>query len=1170
MGWRFYIDRGGTFTDVVCVRPDGTRQVLKLLSHNPEQYPDAALEAIRRTGAREIDEVKMGTTVATNALLERQGDPTVLVITRGFADLLAIGDQTRPDIFAMNIQRPQSLHCAVVEAEERVSAGGDVLTTLDIEALRRDLDAARARGITSVAIALLHGYKYPAHERIAAEVARAAGFEQVSVSHELSPLMKLVPRGDTTVADAYLSPILRRYIDRVSAALGDTRLLFMQSNGGLAAAERFRGKDSVLSGPAGGVVGAVQTAAAAGFDRIIGFDMGGTSTDVSHYAGEYERTFETVVAGVRLVAPMMAVHTVAAGGGSVLHYDGQRYRVGPDSAGAVPGPVCYRRGGPLTITDCNLMLGKLQPRFFPAVFGETADQPLDSDAVHEAFAVLSNEIGVPPETVAEGFVTVAVETMARAIKKISVERGHDVSSYTLSCFGGAGGQHACQVADAMGMTRVHIHPDAGVLSAWGIGIAARRELREQTVERALDEAAVAACSALLDRLAGEATAALGDGATSERRRVHVRYAGTDSTLNVPFGSAPEVAAAFEAAHHTRFGFAWPGRAMIVAALAVEVAASDAIQPVVRTLATGPAPPLETVRMVSGGQTHQAPVYRRDALPAECEIDGPAMVLDDTGTTIIEPQWRARVTTHADLIVERVHERVRVAAGTNVDPMLLAVFNHRFMSVAEQMGLTLENTAMSVNIKERRDYSCAVFDAEGRLVANAPHIPVHLGSMGACVEALRARVDDMRPGDAYMLNDPYGGGTHLPDITVVTPLFIGDVPAFFTASRGHHADIGGITPGSMPPHSTTIDEEGVLIRDFLLVRDGRLRELETRALLAPSRNVDQNVADLQAQVAANTRGLRELQALIDEFSLAVVTAYMGHVRANAAESVRRLIDGLEGGAYRCEMDDGCAIEVAVTVDKEARRARVDFTGTSPQQPNNANAPTAVCKAVVLYVFRTLTGADIPLNSGCLEPLEIIIEPGSMLAPRPPAAVVAGNVETSQVIADALFAAVGALAGSQGTMNNLTFGNAEHQYYETICGGAGAGHSFDGASAVHTHMTNSRLTDPEVLEWRYPVRVEAFGIRKNSGGHGRYRGGDGSVRRLRFLEPMTVSILSNRRVLAPHGLDGGGDGAPGSNKVVRAGGVTEDLGHRASTLLNSGDLLTIETPGGGAFSEAGQAE
>ena len=1206
--WQFWIDRGGTFTDVVARRPDGTLATHKLLSENPERYRDAALAGIRhllglapgeRIPPEAIEAVKMGTTVATNALLERKGERTLLLITRGFRDALRIAYQNRPRLFERHIVLPELLYSKVVEVEERIGARGEVLLPLAVERTRADLLAAFSEGYRSVAIVFMHGYRHTGHERAAAELARSAGFKQVSVSHEVSPLMKLVSRGDTTVVDAYLSPILRRYVDRVAEELAGVRLMFMQSNGGLTDARRFQGKDSILSGPAGGIVGAVRTSLAAGFDKIIGFDMGGTSTDVSHFAGarlsDLERTFETQVAGVRMRAPMMSIHTVAAGGGSILHFDGSRYRVGPDSAGAHPGPLSYRRNGPLAVTDANVMLGKIQPGFFPALFGPRGDQALDAEGVRRRFADLAAEIrratgdGRAPEAVAEGFVDIAVGNMAEAIKRISVQRGHDVTEYTLCCFGGAGGQHACLVADALGMTRVFIHPLAGVLSAYGMGLADITEMREQSVEARLEEADRRVLDETLERLAVQARGELlRQGVPQERirviERVHLRYEGTDSALVVDRDTIPGMVAQFEAAYRRRYSFLMPGRALIAEAVSVEaVGASDvpAETPPSAARLAGPPSPAQEVDMYSGGEWQRTPVFLREALAPGDRVAGPAIIAEANATTVVEPGWRAEVTRLAHLVLERVVPRpARVAIGTRVDPVMLEIFNNLYMSIAEQMGLRLANTAYSVNIKERLDFSCALFDERGRLIANAPHMPVHLGSMGESIQTvMRENAGKMRPGDVFVLNAPYNGGTHLPDVTVITPVFdeANERILFYVGSRGHHADIGGITPGSMPPDSRVVEEEGVLIDNFKLVDAGRLRDREMRALLAsgsyPARNVEQNLADLRAQIAANEKGVQELRRMVGHFGLDVVQAYMRHVQDNAEEAVRRVIDVLGDGEFAYEMDNGGVIRVRIAIDRAGRSASIDFTGTSAQLPNNFNAPSAVCMAAVLYVFRTLVEDDIPLNAGCLKPLAVVIPEGSMLRPRYPAAVVAGNVETSQCITDALYGALGIMGASQGTMNNFTFGDETYQYYETIAGGSGAGvarrdageapEGFDGTDCVQTHMTNSRLTDPEVLEWRFPVLLERFEIRRGSGGAGRWHGGNGALRRVRFLAPMTAAILSGHRRLPPYGMAGGRPGATGRNCIERANGEIVELKGADKAHLEPGDVFVIETPGGGGY-------
>ncbi|OGA79885.1 MAG: 5-oxoprolinase [Betaproteobacteria bacterium RIFCSPLOWO2_12_FULL_65_14] len=1183
-GWQFWIDRGGTFTDVVARRPDGGLLTHKLLSDNPERYGDAALAGIRQIldvqegraiPVQLLEAVKMGTTVATNALLERKGERTALFITRGFRDALRIAYQNRPRIFDRHIVLPEMLYSRVVEVGERIGARGEVVLELNESKACQDLQAAYDEGYRSIAIVFMHGYRYPDHESRVGELAERIGFTQVSVSHRVSPLMKLVGRGDTTVVDAYLSPILRRYVERLAGELEGVRLLFMQSNGGLTDARRFQGKDAILSGPAGGIVGAVRTSLAAGFERIIGFDMGGTSTDVSHYAGEFEREFETRVAGVRMRAPMMSIHTVAAGGGSILHFDGARYRVGPDSAGANPGPASYRRGGPLTVTDANVMLGKVQPGFFPRVFGPGGDQPLDSDIVEKEFSELTTRIadGRSPEQVADGFVQIAVGNMANAIKHISVQRGHDVTQYTLCCFGGAAGQHACLVADALAMTRVFIHPYAGVLSAYGMGLADQVAMREKAVERKLDESC--ALEEVAEALALEArddliAQGVAPGVVRVVRRAHLKYEGTDTALVVPLGPVGQMVEQFEAAYRKQFSFLMPGKPLIAEAVSVEAIAQgetfeEGIQP-----EKADAAPARTVRMFTGGRWHEAPLYRREDFGPGRRIDGPAIIAEANATTVVEPEWRASVTPLNHLVLERIRPRAgRVALGTQVDPVMLEIFNNLYMSIAEQMGLRLQNTAYSVNIKERLDFSCALFDAEGNLIANAPHMPVHLGSMGESIKTvIRLNLGKMKPGDVYMLNAPYNGGTHLPDVTVITPVFSsGNEILFYVGSRGHHADIGGITPGSMPPGSKVVEEEGVLIDNFLLVEQGRWREKELTALLAsgryPVRNVQQNIADLRAQIAANEKGVQELRRMVEHFGLDVVRAYMRHVQDNAEESVRRVIGVLKDGEFDYPLDNGARIRVRIEIGKDRRSASIDFSGTSPQLPNNFNAPAAVCMAAVLYVFRTLVEDDIPLNAGCLKPLAVSIPDGCMLRPRYPAAVVAGNVETSQCITDALYGALGVLAASQGTMNNFTFGNERFQYYETIAGGSGAGPGFDGADVVQTHMTNSRLTDPEVLEWRFPVRLESFEIRHGSGGRGRWRGGNGAVRRIRFLEPMTAAILSGHRLVRPHGLAGGEPGAAGRNYVVRADGRQTPLGPFEQTEMAPGDVFVIETPGGGGF-------
>ncbi|WP_414472119.1 hydantoinase B/oxoprolinase family protein [Microvirga sp. M2] len=1191
--WDFWIDRGGTFTDIVARRPDGALLAHKVLSENPEAYRDAAVHGIRELmglsagdvlPTEQIATVKMGTTVATNALLERKGDRTLLVITKGFADALKIGYQGRSDIFAKNISKPEQLYGSVLEIEERVLADGTVEAKPDLDLVRQQLSAAYAEGIRACAVVFMHSYRYPAHEQAVAAIAREVGFTQVSASHEVSPLMKIVGRGDTTVVDAYLSPVLRRYVDQVASELGEesertARLMFMMSSGGLTDAHLFQGRDAILSGPAGGVVGCVETARIAGFDKIIGFDMGGTSTDVSHFDGDYERTLETEVAGVRMRAPMMLIHTVAAGGGSILHYDGSRFQVGPDSAGANPGPRCYRRGGPLAVTDANVMTGKLAPSFFPAIFGPNRNEPLDVEAVRQGFAELAGRIGGSrsPESVADGFIRIAIENMANAIKKISVQRGYDVTEYALQSFGGAGGQHACLVADALGMRTVMIHPFSGLLSAYGMGLADIRATRQRTVEAPLDNEGIGYAAQTFDELAKEARDELLQQAVPADdieiyQRAHIRYAGTDMSLTVDFADIASMKLAFEASHRARFGFIDETRKLSIEAVSVEaVGGGQPAEEPDLPVALAEADPMAQTKFFSQGEWHDAAVYHREHLSPGKRLAGPALLIEPHQTIVVEPGWSAEITAKNHVVMRRTEAaRVAPAVGTKADPVMLEIFNNLFMSIAEQMGVTLQNTAYSVNIKERLDFSCAVFDAQGRLVANAPHMPVHLGSMDRSVESvIRAHGDNLKPGDVYAINAPYNGGTHLPDITVVTPVFdpAGETILFFVASRGHHADVGGIAPGSMSPLAMTIEEEGVYIDNFKMVDQGRFLEEELRQLLMgaryPVRNVVQNVNDLKAQIAANEKGVAELRRMVNHFGLDVVQAYMGHVQDNADESVRRVLDALSDSSFEYEMDQGCFIRVKITVNHDRREATVDFTGTSLQRSDNFNAPEPVARAAVLYVFRVMVEGNIPMNAGCLRPINLIIPEGSMLSPQYPAAVVAGNVEVSQAVTNCLFGALGALSAAQGTMNNLTFGNDVYQYYETICSGAPAGPEFHGADAVHTHMTNSRLTDPEVLEVRYPVVLEDFHIRRNSGGRGRWNAGDGTARTIRFLEAMDCAILSGHRRVRPFGLAGGDAGQTGENWVRRKDGSLERLKGCDQTKIEKGEAIIVRTPTGGGF-------
>ena len=1202
--WDFWIDRGGTFTDIVGCDPNGKLYPHKLLSENPEAYKDAAIQGIRELLGVNKDQpipshlvgnVKMGTTVATNALLERKGERTALLITRGFRDGLRIGYQARPDIFAKEITLPEQLYETVIEVDERVLADGKVEYSPDETVICQELEALKSTGIDSLAIAFIHAWKYPEHEAIVAKLARDAGFNQVSVSHEVSPLIKLIGRGDTTVVDAYLSPILRRYVEQVSSELGlqenstnttGPKLMFMMSSGGLTAADLFQGKDAILSGPAGGVVGAVETARLAGFEKMIGFDMGGTSTDVSHFDGELERAFDTEVAGVRMRAPMMRIHTVAAGGGSILTYKDKRFQAGPDSAGANPGPACYRRGGPLAVTDANVMTGKLQPEFFPAIFGANQNERLDTEIVREKFSNLAAEIndGTTAEEIADGFLKIAVENMANAIKKISVQRGYDVTGYALNCFGGAGGQHACAVADALGMKTVLIHPFSGILSAYGMGLARIRSNRSKALIKELDEELLPTLETVRAELSQESETELQaqDIAAPEITsftRIHIRYDGTDTPIAVPFDSVSKMISAFEATHRKQFGFVFENKSLIVEAIEVEsVGGGAGIDETTFELQESEAHSEHGTRFFSGGKWHDATIHLRENLNPGNSVSGPALIIEQHQTNVIEPGWKATINTFGHIVLERAEAMARQAAiGTTADPVMLEVFNNLFMSIAEQMGVTLQNTSYSVNIKERLDFSCAVFAADGSLVANAPHMPVHLGSMDRSVETIiDLNQGNMNPGDVFILNAPYNGGTHLPDITVVTPVFDDGEKniLFYVASRGHHADIGGMAPGSATPRATHVNEEGVLIDNFKLVDRGIIREEAMLEILTnhewPARNPAQNMADIRAQIAANEKGVTELRKMVEHFTLPVVKAYMGHVQDNAEESVRRVIDALSDCEYTYHTDNDQQVSVKISVDHENREATVDFTGTSPIAKNNFNAPEPVCRAAVLYVFRLMVEGNIPMNAGCLKPINIIIPDGCMLRPQYPAAVIAGNTETSQHVTNCLLMALGALANAPGTMNNLTYGNERYQNYETICGGAPAGRmnngrGFHGASGVHVHMTNTRMTDPEVLEMRYPVVLEEFSIRQGSGGTGKFKGGDGVKRVLRILEDMECAILSNARKNAPKGLDGGGDGEVGKTEIRRLDGNYEELGHCDQTSVVAGEAVIVSTPAAGGYGE-----
>ncbi len=1196
--WQFWIDRGGTFTDIVALSPEGEISTDKLLSENPDVYNDAAIEGIRRfVSAKEKDGesqpflIKMGTTVATNALLERKGDPTLLVITEGFADALRIGYQYRPELFSLQIQLPDMLYSSVLEVDERLTADGKILNAIQQEDVKLGLQKAFDEGIRSVAIVFMHGYRFDDHEKKVAELAQQIGFEQISTSHQVSPLMKLVSRGDTTVVDAYLSPILRRYVNQVADELklinpAENRLQFMQSSGGLTEAHRFAGKDAILSGPAGGVVGMVETATAAGFDKLIGFDMGGTSTDVCHYAGEFERAFETEVAGVRMRAPMMRIHTVAAGGGSILQFDGSRYRVGPESAGANPGPASYGNNGPLSVTDCNVMLGKIQPEYFPKVFGADANQALDLEVVKEKFTQMAFEIKkstgkvLSEQKIASGFLSIAIENMANAIKQISVQRGYDVAEYTLCCFGGAGGQHACLVADSLAIKSIFLHPFSGVLSAYGMGLADLRQIHESSVELILDPSLIESLQKNKQKLEGLGIDdLLQQGATTGQlktiTKLHCHYAGSDTNLPVEFSNFEAVVNDFETVHMQSFGFISKQKNLIVQSIEVEVIASNP-PPVVtsRKNTNINLCSLDSQKVVMADTESSTPFYAREDLPADVWINGPSVIIEHTGTIVIEPGWRGQLTVDNNIVLERYQELPRqVAIGTDVDPVMLEIFNNLFMSIAEQMGSVLENTAVSVNIKERLDFSCAVFDEEGDLIANAPHMPVHLGSMSESIKTvIRERKGSMLKGDAYVLNAPYNGGTHLPDVTIIKPVFdpTGAKVIFYVASRGHHADIGGITPGSMPSNSTSVIEEGILLDNLKIVDAGSFQDESMRQVLSigewPARNIDTNIADFKAQLAACEKGMQELLKMVGHYTLPVVHAYMKHVQNNAEESVRRVLDVLSDGSFSYEMDDGAKIQVSITLDKQQRQATIDFTGTSPQHAANFNAPSAITRAAVLYVFRCLVDDQIPLNEGCLKPLTIVLPEKSMINPVYPAAVVAGNVEVSQAIVDTLLGALGCVAASQGTMNNVTWGNEQYQYYETLCGGEGASEGHDGCSAVHTHMTNSRLTDPEVLEWRFPVMLESFAIRHGSGGTGQFNGGNGVERIIRFNEAMSVSLLTGHRRVAPYPVNGGEQGQTGQNMIEKSDGQLLELGSTDSVNVNAGDAIIIKTPGGGGFGSA----
>ena len=1204
--WQFWIDRGGTFTDIIARHPDGTLLCRKYLSENPESYDDAAVYGIKSmldihqsdpVPDGLIDKIKMGTTVATNALLERKGDDVLLAVTKGFKDALEIGYQARPDTFALKIEKPDILYTRVVEINERVSAKGEVLQTLDIELSKKALNTAYNQGLTAIAIVLMHGYQYSQHEKQLMQLAKEIGFSQISASHEVSPLQKLISRGETTLVDAYLTPILLRYIQNISKGLNQhkpAQLLFMQSSGGLTSADTFRGRDAILSGPAGGIVGAVHTAKLAGFDKIIGFDMGGTSTDVSHYAGEFEKAYETEVAGVRMRVPMLHIHTVAAGGGSVLRYQDGRFRVGPESAGALPGPICYRRNGKLAVTDINLCLGKIQADFFPSIFGPEQNLPLDKTNSLQAFADIANNIddGRSAEDVAEGFLAIAIQHMAQAIKKISVSRGYDVSNYVLNCFGGAGGQHACLVAEKLGIKTVLLHRYSGILSAYGMGLADIKVERQRVANSLMQSGDIQAIDFAIEQLKQANLEDLNKQGLSNSQITHhcsalLKYLNTDTSLNISLDSLSEMQNSFTEQHQQQFGFFAPDKPIIIDTLIVEsYGGAEKITEAKQTLASDLPIKIQTFRQIySQGQWLNAPVIKLSSLRFGHEVVGPAIIVEPTGTIIVEKNWRVKVNVNGHLVlhfeaVKKVLDPDSTSQETTLnkaDPVTLELFNSAFMSIAQQMGIVLRNTSQSVNVKERLDFSCAIFDATGNLIANAPHVPVHLGSMDASVKVIINGTQSIHAGDVFVQNNPYNGGSHLPDITVITPVFdaANHSILFYVASRAHHEDVGGIAPGSMSSLATDIHQEGILLDSVKLVEQGDFQVTRLETLFSsgayPARNIPQNMADLMAQTAANKTGVNELLKLVEQHSLKTVYAYMQHIQDSAKTSVQKVIAGLEDGEFCYPLESGASIVVKISIDKTKLRACIDFTGTSAQQNNNLNAPKAITQAAVMYVFRCLVNDDVPLNAGCMQALDIIVPEGSLLNPRFPAAVVAGNVETSQAVTNALFAALGVLGSSQGTMNNLTFGNERYQYYETICSGSpggmdSKGKGFHGVAAVHTHMTNTRMTDPEILEQRYPVILKEFRIDRDSGGKGKYNAGDGITRTITFLEDMQCSILSGHRITPPYGLKGGEVGRVGRNWLTKPNGEQLDLAGCEHTAVVAGDSISIQSPTGGGFGKA----
>ena len=1201
--WSFWIDRGGTFTDTLALNPNGRILSSKFLSVNPEKYLDAAIHSIRKFLSvpneqkilvSQIDSIKLGTTVATNALLERKGSRTVLVTTQGFEDQLRLGYQNRPDIFARKINLPDQLYEKVVSVKERVLANGHIFKSLEINSVRDALQTCVEEGITSCAIVLMHGYKFINHEKKIAKLAIQLGFQQVSASHEVNPQIRFVERGDTTVLDAYLTPVLRKYINQLEENFeGDLgrRLMFMQSNGGLTIPKLFHGKDAVLSGPAGGVVGAVEVSLRLGEKKIIGFDMGGTSTDVCHFSGKYERVFRGEIAGTRLASPMMNIHTVAAGGGSVLSYSAGRLQVGPESAGANPGPACYGKGGPLTVTDANVITGRLRPEFFPPIFGKKGNQNLDKQASILAIDPFSQQLQRTAETLAEDWLSIATQNMVSAIKKISVQRGYNVLNYCLTVFGGAGGQFACEIAEKLGMSKCLLHSKASLLSAYGIGLATIRRVRKESVEKPLldkgMESLISQISVIREALKVEVLdQGVELGELESETTIFLKSENTDTSFPIVFQSVQEMRRSFKKSFKKQFGFLVETNSIIVDSISVEVyqkrKSLDISSKSSGKLSKKAAKFFTTEQVFINDKWQNCKFIRKEDLNLDDYVNGPAIIIEAFTSVLVKPGWQAQLTQDKSIFLKKSQHRKhkhRTFVTTKPDPMLLEVFNNMFMSIAEQMGIVLENTAQSVTIKERLDFSCAVFDSSGNLIANAPHMPVHLGSMEASVKAVIKKNKNICCEDIYALNAPYDGGTHLPDITVVKPVFYGSDSKliFFVASRGHHTDIGGLTPGSMPPDSRDIQDEGVYIENFKLVDSGYFLTKEIKHILStakyPVRAIDTNLADLRAQVAACEKGQKELNRLIEEYGSDLVQTYTSFVNKNASEMVKSILPSVKPGSYLYKMDndiDGNKRQIAVSVELQNKplRVTIDFSGTTLQTKTNFNAPEPVTRAAVLYAIRILVGGAIPMNSGLMSNIKIILPKGTMLSPRYPAAVIAGNVETSQAVTSALLLAFGIQAAAQSTMNNVTWGNDKYQYYETICGGTGAGilangKAHSGTSGVHSHMTNSRLTDPEILELRFPVILEQFSLRKDSGGTGLAKGGNGVVRKIRFLESMNFSIISGHRSVPPPGLHGGTGGSVGLTILERQNGEQIILDACDKISLIKDDLIIIKTPGGGGY-------